>query len=116
MQKNNKKIYKVALAVTAEKYLKVSAENSEDAIKEAARIFRDELVVQLDKSDVDYVFISVSERLTDKTKKTVRSSLAQFEDFEMCRLETSLEAPNKYASCNYECDTCNIAEACPEAD
>ena len=67
MQKNNKKIYKVALAVTAEKYLKVSAENSEDAIKEAARIFRDELVVQLDKSDVDYVFISVSERLTDKS-------------------------------------------------
>lgn len=114
MQKNNKKTYKVTLAVTAEKYLRVSAENSEDAIKEAARIFRDELIVQLDKSDVDYVFISITERLADKTKKTVRTSLTGFEDFEVCRLETALEAPDKNASCNYECDTCHIAEACPE--
>lgn len=115
--KISKKTYDVVLAVTAEKLLKVSADNPEEAVKEAVKIYNsDGLIVKLNKNDIDYVFITAKDRLPDKSKITVKTALSGMDDFEMNRLETIVRKPRNIENCEFECDECIYAGICPELE
>ena len=115
--KISKKTYDVVLAVTAEKLLKVSADNPEDAVREAVKIYSGgNLVVRLDNDDIDYVFITAEDRLPDKSKITVKTALSAMDDFEMNRVETIVRKPQNIENCEFECDDCIYAGICPELE
>lgn len=117
MQQNNKKTYDVVLAVTAEKLLEVSADNPEEAVREAVKIYNgDKINIHLGKDDIDYVFITAEDRLPDKSKITVKTALSAMDDFEMNRVETIVRKPQNIENCEFECDECIYAGICPEAD
>ena len=117
MQKDNKKTYEIALAVTAEKYLDVRAESPEEAVKEAVKIYNgDKISIHLDKDDIDYVFITAEDRLPDKSKITVKTALSGMDNFEMNKLETIVRKPQNIEECEFKCDDCFLAGICPEAD
>lgn len=114
-KKDEKKVYEVALAVTAEKYLKVAAATPEEAVREAARIYVEEIPVRLDKTDIDYVFINTSERHDDNSKITVKTSLSAQDGFDVNRIKTIVRKALNIEECDFNCESCRFDGYCPES-